>query len=237
MIHKLTKAKLTGMVSLLNKIDTCCDMAIFYNNGIYPVTPSDDNVLLGYSEKLNGYNFIENNEFECLEGIPLVYTSGCTAELKEHMKLTGLKEIYLLTGDNIAIYIDGKTYDILNPVPEGFVIEPKLYDDFDDRVNELLLSHNWCCSTNDDIKTIINGEVNTIYDREKGLFVRVSKNTFPLMGIVKMDNTEAFKFSYCFSYSKNNNEPCIILIVYYKKFRAIHAFNYIAYNTEDTTNE
>lgn len=230
MLVKLTKAKITEFMSFINKVESCTDHAIFMNDGVYPVTICD-NVITAGSEKINGYNFIQYpNMLDIKNDCIYLYTIGNIDKLKEHMKQTGLRSLwYSIDEKSVCVHIEDSIYTILTSIPTDHIVNVKLYNDYNERLNELTNILQWNTSTKTDIIKIINGDVTVLSDNYSDGFVRVSKSSFPLMGVVKLDDELALKFQYAFTKSKNN-DTCVVFNAQYKKLNAIHAISYIYYN-------
>lgn len=234
--YPLKKTQLAAILSMLNNIDNTCKTALFYKDAIYPATINqEDKTIDGYSEKLNGYNVIEDpNSLTMNEDGLYIYDSENPhlVKLREHAKQTGLKVIGLTEwndGLTIVISIDGQEYPILKAIKYNeYTLNSSFFNSFQNKVDELSSKDCiWFHSKSDDIISIIEGNVVNIGNEDN--FVRVSKNTFPFIGIVKLNDNKAFEYDYCFTTCKNG-DPCIIFIVSYKKFRAIHILNYIQYD-------
>ena len=237
--YPLKKTQLSAILSMLNTIDNNCGTAIFYKNAIYPVTiNTEDKIIHGYNDKLNGYNLIEDpNNLTMGEDRIYIYDSNnpYLEKLKEHSKRTGLKTLALTEwndGLTIVIQIDDQEYPILKAIRYNeFQLDLKLYPSFEDKVAELTnKDFMWHHNTPNEILDIIAGNVVSV--KEDDNFVRISKNTFPFIGTVKLMDDKAFEYNYCFTTCKNG-DPCVIFIVSYKKFKAIHIFNYIQYEKEE----
>ena len=241
MYYSLKKTQLSSIISLLNNVDIACDSAIFYQDAIYPITIyPEENFIDNMSDKINGYNLIENpvlspyhfNKIYIYES-----TNPNLIKLREHAKQTGLKYIGIesiggpLNTETIVIQIDDESYPILKSIQhQDYVFNVQLYSSFQDKVDELVNKDIiWHSSRPEEITSIIEGNVVNVGDNDS--FVRVSKNTFPFIGIVKLTDDKAFHYEYGFTICKNG-DPCVIFIVSYKKFRAIHIFNYIQYDKE-----
>ena len=236
--YPLKKTQLAAILSMLNNIDNTCETALFYKDAIYPVTINqEDKIIDGYSEKLNGYNVIEDpNLLTMNEDGLYIYDSRnpYLIKLREHAKHTGLKTIGLTEwndGLTIVIYIDGQEYPFLKAIEYNeYTLNASFFKSFQDKINELTnKDYIWFHSNPKDILSIVEGNVVNI--GEENNFVRVSKSTFPFIGIVKLNDNKAFEYDYCFTTCKNG-DPCVIFIVSYKKFKAIHIFNYIQYEKE-----
>lgn len=237
--YPLKKTQLSAILSMMNVIDNNCGTAIFYKDAIYPVTIDiEDKIIYGRSDKLNGYNLIEdpNNLTMGEDGIYIYDSNNPYLEkLKAHAKQTGLRKLALTEwndGLTIVIQIDDEEYPILKAIRYNeFQLDLKLYSSFEDKVDELTnRDFIWHHNMPNDILDIIAGNVVTAKEDDK--FVRISKNTFPFIGTVKLMDDKAFEYNYCFTTCKNV-DPCIIFIVSYKKFKAIHIFNYIQYEKEE----
>ena len=236
----LTKSKLTDIASFLGKIEDCSDVAVLYNDAVYPSTLSDDNILYNYSDKLNGYNLIENRVLSLPEDTPFLYKAGTASKLREVLKMTGLKDISLEICDNrINVVIPNVGIGIITimeniPVNISLFEHFKLYPSYQSKIDSILIQTNtWYHSTANQVLDIVNGNVVRLTGQLNGhpTMVRVSKNIFPLLGVVKTNDSKAFMFSYTFKGS--DEDPIVVFTVIYKKFNAIHAFEYTDYYKED----
>lgn len=242
MYYPLKKTQLTTILSMLNNVDIACDSAIFYRDAIYPITIyPEEKFIDNMSDKINGYNLIEDpiilSPYEFNNIYIYESTNPNLTKLREHAKQTGLRSIGIENIEErgnietISIHIDDDSYPILKSMNhQDYVFNVQLYSSFQDKVDELVDKDIiWNSSRPEDILSIIEGNVVSVGD--DGEFVRVSKNTFPFIGIVKLTDSNAFHYDYGFTTCKNG-DPCVIFLVSYKKFQAIHILNYIQYDKE-----
>lgn len=240
---KITKSKLNELLSLYNsasKVSTC---QLWYRDMIYPVTLAHENDLSEWkfgTDNVNGVHLIQNLLITMPDDIMCLSDPCGIATIKEELKKVGIQHIEMEINSELGYMIsitdregNTSTNRLLAIIPSDEEIKNKyLFESFDNRHKYLLsLGINYTVKE-EQILNIINGYrtnlTGCIGIYEKTTYVRVSKNTFPLLGPARKDDSNAMKITYTFV-NASISGPVIILSVQYKKLNAIHIYSYIEY--------
>ena len=228
---KLTKSKITEMMSLCGNILRIADSGLFYNDMIYPVLLDEEKHTISIGTTLNGLHLIQNTIIPVKENIAYVIVPNEIARLKEKLKETGLPGItYYLDEMCIMILIGEEKFYIMNNFDTIDKLGCKLYNSYTERFQYLMNLNPYIeKSTSNDIRNIIMGLPVLLHGKtveEKDSVVRVSRNIFPFIGSVRLGSDDAFTFQYSMIHKE---EPYVVLFTKYKKFNAIHIYAYIEY--------
>ena len=217
---RLTKAKLTEYLRVFRLVLGICDSFTITNDIIQPVEITNEIITGAHRIKHPLFPVTFGHVFQSTDNIAEIL--NCIRDKK------GVKEISIINDTNIlAIRLDYEEYIL--------AVSTERTDStrtFEDIVNQYVLTGDKTAYSPELLAKARSGEVITIGDNKYG-YVRLSKSSFPLMGVSRSAEDVNFSGQYALGvYNADLVEHYIASYIQYKYCEAFHMYIYIPFMSQ-----
>lgn len=214
---KLTKAKLTEYLRVFRLVLGICDAFTIMNDIIQPVEITN--------EIITGAHRIKHPLFPVTFGCIFRSIDNIEEMLNHIRDKKGVQDIYIVNDNNVlAIRLDYEEYILAMSTETTDSTRT-----FEDIVNQYVYSGDKQTYSPELLMKARSGEVITVGDNKYG-YVRLSKSSFPLMGVSRSSDDVNFTGQYALGvYNTDLVENYIASYIQYKYCEAFHMYVYIPF--------